>query len=94
MATVKDSAFENVAVRLDGTEYQGCSFRRCTLVYSGGLLPGFSDCTFEACGWHFEEAAGRTVMFIRAFAQAMGPEGRAFVENLFFNPPSSSPTSE
>ncbi len=90
MAQVKNKTFDNQPVKLDDTDFQECSFRACSLVYAGGNLPAFFDCTFEACGWHFEDAAGRTVMLIRAMAQAMGElEGRHFVDNLFTDVPSA-----
>ena len=92
MLLYKDNSFVDTTVRLDGADYQGCSFRGCKLVYGGGPLPAFSDCAFEGCSWHLEDAAGRTVAFIRAVTHAIGPEGRAIIDNLFLRPTDGTPT--
>lgn len=71
----KESVFEDTEVRLDDAAFQGCHFRRCVLVYGGGTPPTLSECVFEACGWKFVAAAERTILLLRAVANAMGPEG-------------------
>jgi hypothetical protein len=83
VATFKDRLFEDQLVALDGTLFEGCHFRNCTLLYAGGSMPGFSDCAFEGCGWQFEEAAGRTVMLLKAMAAAMGSDGPVMIKQLF-----------
>lgn len=85
MPTFKNCRFINERVPLDGNVYQDCEFQGCKLVYSGSELPVLEGCTFDECIWGFAEAAGRTAAFIRAVAQAMGPEGRRFIENTFLD---------
>jgi hypothetical protein len=79
----QNKSFENISVRLDGGVFETCSFRGCTLIFAGGSIPVFSECGFEGCRWQFEEAAGRTVAFIRAVADVMGPEGPPLIQDLF-----------
>jgi hypothetical protein len=89
--TISYRSFENTDVHLDGTVFQGCSFKDVVFIYGGGSLPDLSDCSIDGCSWKFEDAADRTIILIRALAQAMGPEGQAFVEKIFLRPQQSSP---
>lgn len=58
--------FHTETVLLDGSEFRGCTFKDCRLVYSGGALPILSGCGFERCRWAFGEEAGRTLSFLSA----------------------------
>jgi hypothetical protein len=75
--------FKNCDLRLDGKIFEHCTFQNCRLFYAGGEIPQFSNVSFDSCAWHFEEGAARTVLFIRMFSTAIGPDaGRAFLESL------------
>ncbi len=57
--------FNHETVTLDGEEFSDCEFRDCRMVYSGGEPPVFSQCRFDGCDWKFDEAAGRTLAFLK-----------------------------
>ncbi|GBF05590.1 hypothetical protein DAERI_050099 [Deinococcus aerius] len=60
----QNQVFENTRVDLDGNEYRNCTFRRCTVVYSGGQVPLISGCDFNGCEFGFSDAAERTLIFM------------------------------
>lgn len=86
MVTTRSETFQEATVPLDGTGFVDCVFRACVLVYGGGESPTFDNCTFEQCTWEFRDAAERTAELIRAFAQAMGAQGKDWLESLFLQP--------
>ena len=57
--------FSLETVALDGETFSDCEFRDCRLVYAGGEPPTFSQCRFDACDWKFDEAAGRTLAYLK-----------------------------
>lgn len=57
---------------LDGIEYNGCRFDRCTLVYAGGELPKLIDCEMTDTPFAFEGPAARTVEFLQAITNVPG----------------------
>ena len=57
--------YSHETVVLDGQEFSDCEFRDCRLVYSGGEVPVFADCRFHACEWKVEDAAARTLVFLK-----------------------------
>ena len=60
------AAFNHETVVLDGESFAGCEFRDCRLVYSGGAVPVFTDCSFHGCEWKFEDAAANTLAHLKA----------------------------
>jgi hypothetical protein len=58
-------SFNHQTVELDGEAFEDCTFSACRLVYAGGELPQFDRCRFEDCDWRFEEAAGRTLAYLK-----------------------------
>jgi hypothetical protein len=91
MATYKDHQFSNEPVELDGNKFEGCTFAKCKLVYRGSTPPGLSRCRFDDCSWEFDDAAGRTVAFLRGLYHGMGDAGRRLVEETFRLPPGKHP---
>jgi hypothetical protein len=79
MAT-NGAAFENSTEVLDGNEYDSCEFRNCRLVYRGGPLPHIVRCHFANCEWAFEDAAERTIAFLKLMLQKGGVRLREVVE--------------
>jgi hypothetical protein len=79
MATFQDVTRENETIVLDGNEFIACKFQNCQLVYRGGEMPRLQHCHFTQCSWHLEEAAQRTVRFLRAVYHS-GPGGQDLVE--------------
>jgi hypothetical protein len=57
--------YNHQTVALDGETFSGCEFAECRLVYSGGDLPKFDNCRFDACEWKFEEAAAHTLSYLK-----------------------------
>jgi len=78
-----EDTFRDTRVAVDGHEYRGCKFIRCTIVYSGGAPPQFVDCLFQGSTWAFEDAASRTIAFMTALYHGMGEGGRALIEQTF-----------
>ncbi len=66
---------------LDDNVYSGCKFDRCKMIYRGGGIPTIADCHFENCSWQFEEAAERTVFFMKLLYHGMGENGPKLVES-------------
>ena len=57
--------YNHQTVILDGEIFSNCEFAACRLVYSGGELPQFDGCRFADCEWKFEEAAARTLSYLK-----------------------------
>jgi hypothetical protein len=83
MAVSEQCTFENVTEVLDGNESKACEFRYCRLVYRGGTLPLLVQCHINECDWSFEEAADRTIFFLKAIYHGTGDSGRESVEATF-----------
>ncbi len=66
---------------LDGNSYSDCKFEDCRLFYRGGDVPAISGCHFQNCTWHFENAAQRTLIFLKLLYHGMGPNGAELVES-------------
>ncbi len=79
MALFKDEKIAYRTVVLDGNEFVACEFQNSRMVYKGGELPKLQQCHFQQCTWELEEAAMRTVNFLRAIFHS-GPGGQELVE--------------
>jgi hypothetical protein len=73
-------SISNASEVIDGNTYTDCRFENCKLVYRGGEIPRISGCHFENCQWQFEDAAERTLIFMRQLYHGMGPGGAQLVE--------------
>jgi hypothetical protein len=58
-------AYNHETVALDGEAFSDCEFRDCRLVYAGGEPPTFSGCKFDSCDWRLDDAAARTVAYLK-----------------------------
>jgi hypothetical protein len=56
--------FKNKRVVLDDGNFENCLFEGCELVYGGGLL-GFNKNHVTACSFSFDDAAARTINFMK-----------------------------
>jgi hypothetical protein len=74
--------YNHETVVLDGEHFSSCEFRDCRLVYAGGVPPVFEDCRIDDCEWKFEEAAGRTLAYLKVvwLAGAKAPVQSAIKE--------------
>lgn len=57
--------FNHETVVLDGEAFADCEFRDCRLIYSGGETPSFKNCKFDACDWRMDDAAARTLAYLK-----------------------------
>jgi hypothetical protein len=84
----RDRTFTGETLQLDGNEYVGCTFRRCQLVYSGGQIPRFDGCAFDASPFNFQGGAGNALHFLRELYHAgLGENVEALFEHIRRNPP-------
>ena len=65
---------------IDGNTYSECRFENCKMVYRGGPIPSIGSCHFQDCQWQFEDAAERTLVFMKQLYHGMGPGGVELVE--------------
>ena len=79
VAAHKDQRLANDTVILDGSEFVNCEFDNCKMVYRGGEMPRLQHCRFARCTWHLEDAAQRSVLFLRSIYHS-GQGGRELVE--------------
>jgi hypothetical protein len=79
MAVFKELTKANECVALDDNEFIDCKFNNCELVYSGGELPKLQRCDFSQCSWKLDDAAKRTILFLRSIYHS-GPGGMELVE--------------
>jgi hypothetical protein len=76
----KGQTFSHVTEVIDGNQYQDCRFENCKMVFRGGEIPLISGCHFENCQWQFEDAAERTLVFMRQLYHGMGAGGVQLIE--------------
>ena len=60
--------FTDSQIQLDGKRFSDCSFTRCSLVYSGGVVPTIASCQFDTCRFELVGAAANTVALLKAMA--------------------------
>jgi len=58
-------SYNHETVVLDGETFSDCEFRDCRLVYSGGPPPVFENCKFHGCDWKQDDAAVRTLAYLK-----------------------------
>jgi len=75
--------FTDLTEVLDGNSYERCAFFRCTLVYRGGAIPQIRHCTFEGCRLVWDDAAERTINFLRGLHEGMDAMGKQIVDDTF-----------
>lgn len=57
--------FNHETVALDGEHFSDCQFLGCRMVYRGGEVPVFENCKFDDCDWRFDDAAARTLSYMK-----------------------------
>lgn len=62
--------FEGEEMELDGNHFEGCVFRNCKLVYSGGTVPELIGNDLEHCHFKLEGPAQHTIAFCRMLVKA------------------------
>lgn len=76
----KSETIANTTEVIDGNQYFEVRFENCQMVYRGGEIPTISSCHFENCKWQFEDAAERTLIFMKSLYHGMGPGGVDLIE--------------
>jgi hypothetical protein len=64
-AMLSGGVYNHETVVLDGGVFEDCEFLKCRLVYAGGDLPSLVGCRFDACEWKYDEAAARTLAYLK-----------------------------
>ncbi|MBW9275969.1 MAG: hypothetical protein K1563_20015 [Candidatus Thiodiazotropha sp. (ex. Lucinisca nassula)] len=77
--------FQNETVRIDGNEYQGCTFEGCVLEYAGGALPIMTNNSIGNSTFAFTDAASNTLEFMTAIYHGMGDGGKNLIDSTFQN---------
>jgi hypothetical protein len=54
------------SIVVDGSEYVGCTFVRCEIIFAGGSLPVLANNSFRDCRWVFDGPSARTIQFMAA----------------------------
>ncbi len=75
--------FNHETVVLDGEVFEDCEFRDSRLDYSGGEPPVFKNCKFHDCDWRQDDAASRTLAYLKAVWNAGGkPAVQALIKDI------------
>ena len=86
--THQNKTFKDEIVELDGNEFIGCTFHRCQFIYSGGMLPRFDTCAFDASTFNFRKGAGNALHFLRDLYHAgLSQNVEQLFEHIRKNPP-------
>ncbi len=78
-----EATFEGAVVLIAGNDYERCTFKGCTIVFTGENLVGLAHCTFLNCAWSFDGPARNTIDFLRGMYHGMDDVGRDLVKDLF-----------
>lgn len=73
------ASYHHQTVEVDGEHFSNCEFDACRLVYAGGEPPIFDACRFTDCEWKFDEAASRTVAYLKLM---WGAGAKAAVQSM------------
>lgn len=57
-------------IDLDGKSFVDIAFQNAELVYDGGTMPTFHNCTFNDARFTFQSTASNTVLFLRSMLPA------------------------
>jgi hypothetical protein len=66
MSIYTGHTFKDVQIRVDGHQFDHCTFNNCTIEYCGEHLLQLNDCHFNGCRWFFNGPAGETLRFLAA----------------------------
>jgi hypothetical protein len=82
LTLIEDTKLEGQRVVVDGKIHRNCHFLNCDVVFQGGQYH-LENSTFENVNWHFEGAAGNTVLTLNYLFNMPGDGStRQMVENL------------
>jgi hypothetical protein len=76
-------SYSHETVALDGETFTSCEFRDCRMVYAGGEPPVFDHCKFVDCDWKQDEAAARTLAYLKVLWNAGAkPNVQALIKDI------------
>ncbi len=85
MARYENQTFTDRTVLIDGHQFVGCRFERCTIEFRATALPQLINCHFENCRWAFMGHAADTVRFMMALYNNGDPVLQNVVEQSLNN---------
>jgi hypothetical protein len=74
--------YEALQVCIDGETFIECTFKNCTIVYSGLMVGQIQGCRFEGCHWKFAGPARNALDFL-GILYSIGDSGKEVVEGIF-----------
>jgi hypothetical protein len=87
---IKNYTFDSEPVLMDYHQFQGCTFRKCRLVYCGYSPVQFDGCRFDDCRWEFSGPAAATLHLLSSFNHVGGEMGKLIVKQamaIIHSPP-------
>ena len=87
---IKNYTFDSEPVLMDYHQFQGCTFRKCRLVYCGYSPVQFDGCRFDDCRWEFSGPAAATLHLLSSFNTLGGEMGKLIVKQalaIIHSPP-------
>jgi hypothetical protein len=76
-----EQKFNENNVTVDFNEYIRCEFTNSKIIFTGGDLPVFEDCTFSNCQFTLQARADNTLGYLSFLYQNLGnADAKAFVE--------------
>ena len=61
----QNKTFKGRQISLDGSAFDGCTFDKCNLIFSGYMPTFLENCTFNDCTWEFTGPASNTISFMK-----------------------------
>jgi hypothetical protein len=77
---ITNQVFEDIGISIDGDTYIRCTFKNCTLNFSGALPVNIHSSVFTDCHWNFLGSAQVTINFLLNIYHNVGKE---LIEQLF-----------
>lgn len=68
-SAIQNITYESEDVYVDGRSYVSCTFNNVALVYAGGEMPNFVDCSFNAVSLQFVDSAANTIEYLADISQ-------------------------
>ena len=80
---IHDRTYCNTELIIDDKTFRHCAFVDCNLIYQGGAVPSFMECTFTETRFSVEGAACATLGFLTSLFHADSPFLQDVIENTF-----------
>jgi hypothetical protein len=77
-----ENYYDGVRVVLDNSLFEKCTFKDCTLVYTGSGPVGLLNNKFINPRWQFEGQAANTIAFLKGLHDGMPKVGPELVDRI------------